>query len=402
MSSANTSSVRFVWSGQDAQGRAQHGEILAPDITLARAMLRHQGIRIGQVQRQVRLQTGHISAPMLALFTRQLATLVRAGIPLLQSLDMVVRSTPQPGWARLLQQIRQDVENGSTLQAAFRQHPDPFNPLFCSMVAAGEAAGILDDMLDTLAHTLERNAALQSKIRSALMYPAAVLSVAVVVVGVILLAVVPVFQEVFTALGAPLPLPTLWVIAISHGLAHSAGWIVLAAVCGVLLWRSAWCRQPAQQLWLSQQQLRLPWIGGMIRSAVVARWANTLSALLSAGIPMVQALGPVASACDHAVYAQASETMRLHVAQGSSLNETLTASGLFPHMVVQMCAIGEETGSVDTMLARAGALLENEVQDQVAGLSSLLEPVIMVLLGGVVGAILVALYLPIFKLGQVF
>jgi len=368
-------------------------------------MLRHQGIRGVQVRRQTPSRPvgkQHIQAATLALFTRQLATLVRAGVPLLQSLDLVIGSTPQPGWARLLQSLRQDIENGSSLNAAFRQHPGHFSPLFCSMVAAGEAAGILDDMLDKLAQTLEKNAALQSKIRAALMYPAAVVSVAMIVVVLVLLAVVPVFQDVFKSMGATLPLPTQWVIAISQALMHSAWFFALWIFLMLTLWRSGWHRQPARLLWLSQKQLQLPVIGAMVQSAVVARWAHTLSALLSAGVPMVEALSPVASACDHAVYAQASETMQAQVAQGSSLHESMTQSGLFPSMVVQMCAIGEETGSVDTMLARAGALLENEVHDQLAGLSSLLEPVILVLLGGVVGTILVALYLPIFKLGQVF
>ena len=396
------SHVLYAWSGQDAQGLAQNGAISAPNISMARAMLRHQGIRVVQLKRHVQPRSVRISAATLALFTRQLATLVRAGVPLLQSLDLVIRSTPQPGWARLLQSLRQDIENGSTLNAAFRQHPAYFSSLFCSMVAAGEAAGILDDMLDKLALTLEKNAALQSKIRAALMYPAVVVTVAMGVVVLILLTVVPVFQDVFKSLGATLPLPTQWVIAISQALLHSAWFFALLAALTLMLWRSGWHREPARLLWLSQQQLRLPVIGAMVQSAVVARWAHTLSALLSAGVPIVEAMGPVASACDHAVYAQASETMRAQVAQGSSLNESMTLSGLFPSMVVQMCAIGEETGSVDTMLARAGALLENEVHDQLAGLSSLLEPVIMVLLGGVVGTILVALYLPIFKLGQVF
>ena len=394
--------ILFVWSGHDAQGHAQSGEISAPHLDLARAMLRQQGLRVTHVKRQTPPRTGRITSATLALFTRQLATLVRAGVPLLQSLDLVIRSTPQPGWVRLLKSLRQDVENGSPLHVAFRQHPAHFSPLFCSLVAAGEAAGILDDMLDKLALTLEKNEALKSKIRAALMYPAVVVTVAAAVVLVILLAVVPIFQDVFKSLGATLPLPTQWVIALSQTLLNSAWFMAMLAVTAVMLWRSAWRRQPAQQLWLGQRQLRLPWIGPMVQSAVVARWTHTLSALLSAGIPMVEALGPVASACDHAVYAQASETMREQVAQGSSLNETMALSGLFPSMVVQMCAIGEETGSVDTMLARAGALLENEVHDQLAGLSSLLEPVIMVLLGGVVGTILVALYLPIFKLGQVF
>ncbi len=402
MSSYAPPSLVFVWTGHNAQGLAQTGEISAAHIRMAKAMLQQQGIRVKQLKRQTPQRPVRITAPNLALFTRQLATLVRAGVPLLQSLDLVIRSTPQPGWACLLQSLRKDIENGSTLNAAFRQHPAHFSPLFCSMVAAGEAAGILDDMLDKLALTLEKNAALKSKIRAALMYPAVVVSVAMGVVLVILLTVVPVFQDVFKSLGATLPLPTQWVIGISQGLLHSAWFLALLGVVMLMLWRRGWHRQPARLLWLSQRQLRLPVIGAMVQSAVVARWAHTLSALLSAGVPIVEALGPVASACDHPVYAQASETMRNQVAQDRSLNECMTLSGLYPSMVVQMCANGEETGTVDTMLARAGALLENEVHDQLAGLSSLLEPVIMVLLGSVVGTILVALYLPIFKLGQVF
>lgn len=394
--------ILFIWSARDAKGQVQTGQISAPHVRQARAMLQHQGLRVIQVKRQSPPGSVRITPQMLALFTRQLATLVRAGVPLLQSLDLVTRSSPHVGWARLVQSLRHEVENGSTLHAAFRQHPVQFSPLYCSMVAAGEAAGILEDMLDKLALTLEKNAALKSKIRAALMYPTAVVSVAMAVVLLILLTVVPVFQDVFKSMGATLPLPTQWVIALSHGLLHSA-WIFVVLFVGALgIWRSAWRRQPAQQLWLGQRQLQLPWIGPMVQSAVVARWTHTLSALLSAGVPMVEALGPVASACDHAVFAKASETMQARVAQGSSLNECLSLSGLFPGMVVQMCAIGEETGSLDTMLARAGVLLENEVHDQVSGLSSLLEPVIMVLLGAVVGTILVALYLPIFKLGQVF
>lgn len=402
MAASAPPSIVFNWSGLDAQGVAQQGEISAPHMALAKAMLRHQGIRITQVKRRTAPRPVRIQAATLALFTRQLATLVRAGVPLLQSLDLVTRSTPRPAWARVLQSLKRDIENGTPLHAAFRQYPEHFSPLFCSMVAAGEAAGLLDEMLEKLAMTLEKNAALKSKIRAALMYPCVVVAVAAAVVLVILLAVVPVFEEVFKSLGATLPLPTQWVMAISQGLLHSAWLIGLTGLAAVLLWRSGWHRQPARQLRWSQWQLQLPWIGAMVQSAVVSRWSHTLSALLAAGIPMVEALGPVASACDHAVYAQASETMRAQVAQGSSLNETMAASGLFPSMVVQMCAIGEETGALDMMLARAGALLENELQDRVTGLSSLLEPVIMVLLGVVVGTILVALYLPVFKLGQIF
>lgn len=371
-------------------------------MALARAMLSHQGIRVTTLVVKPKVRRRRITAQELALFTRQLATMLRAGVPLLQSFDLVIRSTPNPGLVDLLVHLRGDIETGSALNAAFRKHPQHFSPLYCSLVAAGEAAGILDDMMDKLAVTLEKNEALKSKIRSALMYPTAVITVAIAVVLVILIAVVPVFEDVFKSLGATLPLPTQWVIAASQMLSHSVWLLGLLAVMVVFVWRSGWHRRPAQQERLDRWQLRLPWIGPMIQAAVVARWSQTLSAMLSAGIPLVEALGPVALACDHVTYAMASETMRDQVAQGSSLNESMSLTGLFPDLVIQMCAIGEETGSIDNMLARAGALLENEVHDRLAGLSSLLEPVIIVVLGTVVGGILVAMYLPIFKLGQVF
>jgi type IV pilus assembly protein PilC len=380
----------------------KEGEITAPNMALARAMLSHQGIRVTSLRAKPRVRKRRITTQELALFTRQLATMLRAGVPLLQSFDLVIRSTPNPSLVGLLVQLRGDIETGSALNAAFRKYPQHFSPLYCSLVAAGEAAGILDDMMDKLAATLEKNEALKSQIRSALMYPSAVITVAIAVVLVILIAVVPVFEDVFKSLGATLPLPTQWVIAVSQMLSHSVWLLGLLAVMAVFVLRSGWHRRPAQQARLDRWQLRLPLIGSIIQSAVVARWSQTLSAMLSAGIPLVEALGPVALACDHGVYAMASETMRDQVAQGSSLNESMSLTGLFPDLVIQMCAIGEETGSVDHMLARAGALLENEVHDRLAGLSSLLEPVIIVVLGTLVGGILVAMYLPIFKLGQVF
>jgi type IV pilus assembly protein PilC len=403
MTPSSTKTQRiYIWSGHDAQSQPVAGEIAAPHDSMARAMLRHQGIRLTSLDVRPEERKGRISTQELALFTRQLATMMRAGVPLLQSLELVERSTPNPILMGLVKRLRLDIETGTALNTAFRKYPAHFSPLYCSLVAAGEVAGILDDMMDKLAQTLEKNEALQSKVRAALMYPAAVVTVAIAVVLVILLAVVPVFQDVFASFGATLPLPTQWVIAVSQALKHSAWLVVPLSLMAAFAWRSGWLRHPAHQERMDRWKLRLPLIGPMIKSSVVARWTQTLSALLSAGIPLVEALGPVASACDHSVYARASETMREQVAQGSSLNETMASTGLFPNMVVQMCAIGEETGSIDNMLARAGAMLENEVHDQLAGLSSLLEPVIIVVLGTVVGGILVAMYLPIFKLGQVF
>ena len=402
MAPPTKTTILFSWSGHDPQNHSVQGEIAAPNIRMARAMLNHQGIRFTNLQIRRKKRKGSVTTKELALFTRQLATMLRAGVPLLQSLELVIRSTPNPNLVNLLNRMHSDIETGTALNTAFRKHPEHFSPLYCSLVAAGEVAGILDDMMDKLAQTLEKNEALQSKVRSALMYPAAVVTVAIAVVLVILLAVVPVFQDVFASFGAALPLPTQWVIAVSQGLTRSAWLVAPLALIVIFAWRRGWFSHPLHQQRMDRWKLRLPLVGPMIQAAVVARWTQTLSALLSAGIPLVEALGPVAAACDHSVYTQASETMRDQVAQGSSMNEAMALTSLFPSMVVQMCAIGEETGSIDNMLARAGALLENELHDQLAGLSSLLEPVIIVILGTVVGGILVAMYLPIFKLGQVF
>lgn len=389
----------FEWSGRDGNGRPQSGEVQAPHRGMAVAMLRQQGIRPSRLQRSNRV-VARIQPQTLILFTRQMATLLRAGVPLLQSLQSIQRSTRHTGLVKLTGQLHRDIETGTPLNMAFRQHPEYFSPVYCSLVAAGEMAGILDDMMDKLAQTLEKQAALKSQWRSALMYPITVVCVALAVIAVVLLAVVPVFQEVFQSLGATLPWPTQVVIAASHTLALYGPVLLVLGVVAVWLRHQGrgwvqWVRR------LERWQLGWPWVGELIRSVVVARWTQTLSALLSAGIPLVEALGPVAAACDHSVYARASETMREQVAQGISLNECMADSGLFPGWVVQMCAIGEETGSVDDMLARAGAMLEGEVQDRLAGLSSLLEPMIMVVLGLVIGGILVAMYMPIFKLGQV-
>jgi len=389
----------FEWSGRDGNGRPQSGEVQAPHRGMAVAMLRQQGIRPSRLQRSNRV-VARIQPQTLILFTRQMATLLRAGVPLLQSLQSIQRSTRHTGLVKLTGQLHREIETGTPLNMAFRQHPEHFSPVYCSLVAAGEMAGILDDMMDKLAQTLEKQAALQAQWRSALMYPITVVCVALAVIAVVLLAVVPVFQEVFQSLGATLPWPTQVVIAASHALALYGPVLLVLCVVAVGMRHQGrgwvqWVRR------LERWQLGWPWVGELIQSVVVARWTQTLSALLSAGIPLVEALGPVAAASDHSVYARASETMREQVAQGLSLNECMADSGLFPGWVVQMCAIGEETGSVDDMLARAGAMLEGEIQDRLAGLSSLLEPVIMVVLGLVIGGILVAMYMPIFKLGQV-
>jgi type IV pilus assembly protein PilC len=338
----------------------------------------------------------------MAQMTRQLAALLRAGVPLLQTLHMLSRSLPSAPLTRLILTVRSDVEAGQALHAALAKHPNHFSGLYVSMVQAGEYAGILDTLMERLANTLEKNEALRSRVRSALMYPCAVLLVAIGVLVMILVFVVPAFQDVFKAFGADLPWATQIVIALSDGLSSAGPLALLTVLVGAGLGHKLTGPESAFRLWWSQQVLQWPLLGGLIQSAVIARWAQTLSALLAAGVPLAEALGPVAQACDHRVFASTTLRLQRQVAQGSSLSEAMAQTAKFPPMIVQLCHTGEETGSMDQLLARAGGLMETELNDRVNGLSSLLEPLIIVVLGGMIGGILVAMYLPIFRMGQVF
>jgi type IV pilus assembly protein PilC len=396
----------FSWQGRDAKGRQQQGRLKAPNAGLARAQLRRQGVQ------QVRLQQlwwdhlPRVRPNDLSLMTRQLAALLRAGLPLLQSLDMLSRSLPSLSLTEVMQQVRNDVASGTALHDALAMHPAQFSSLYISMVQAGESAGILDAMIERLAHTLENNDALRSRVRSALMYPIAVLGVAIGVLVLILVWVVPVLQDVFKSFGAELPWPTQMVLALSEGLSSSGPVAMVLVLFGVWGWQSAQQKNTPSatrmRLWRDNWLLKLPVLGALLETAVVARWAQTLSALLAAGVPLTEALGPVAQACDQAVYERLTLQLQRQVAQGSRLSEGMAQSGRFAPMIVQLCATGEETGALDPLLARAGELMETELDDRVNGLSSLLEPLIIVVLGGLIGGILVAMYLPIFRLGQVF
>ncbi len=392
----------FAWQGRDAHGRPVRGRLHAPEAGLARAQLRRQGVQ------QVRLQRLWFDRPPrarpadLSLMTRQLAALLRAGVPLLQALDMLLRSLNVAGLVAVLQEVRNDVASGTALHEALARHPAHFSGLYVSMVQAGAAAGILDTMVERLALTLEKNESLRSRVRSALVYPCVVMAVATAVLVLILVFVVPVFEEVFHSFGADLPWATQMVVALSESLSTSGPLVAMGLLLALLFWqRSPTVKRQIQGIrdrWL----LKLPLLGPLMGTAVVARWAQTLSALLAAGVPLTEALGPVAQACDHTVFARVTGQLQRQVAQGSRLSEGMAQSGRFPDMLVQLCATGEETGAMDSLLARAGGLMETEVDDQVNGLSSLLEPLIIVLLGGLIGGILVAMYLPIFRLGQVF
>ena len=397
-----TRTPTFLWTARDAQGRPVQGRIQALSLELAQAQLRRQGLQNLQVQRLWWASSPRIRTRDVAQMTRQLAALLRAGVPLLQALQMLSRSLPSAALTRVILAVHSDVEAGQALHAALAKHPAHFSGLYISMVQAGESAGILDTLMERLANTLEKNEALRSQVRSALTYPLAVMVISAAVLVMILVFVVPVFQDVFKSFGAELPWATQLVVALSGTLSASGPAALLAAVLLI-----AWLKQPnrhtsAFQAWLQRSLLKMPLLGGLIQSAVVARWTQTLSALLGAGVPLAEALGPVAQACDHAVFARTTEQLQRQVAQGSSLSEAMARSTRFPPMIVQLCHTGEETGSMDTLLARAGSLMENELDDRVNALSSLLEPLIIVVLGGLIGGILVAMYLPIFRLGQVF
>jgi type IV pilus assembly protein PilC len=392
----------FSWSAHDAQGRRGQGKVQATSAALAQAQLRRQGWQEVQVQRLWWNTATPVRTRDVAQMTRQLAALLKAGVPLLQSLQMLSRSLPSVTLTEVVQSLQKDVAEGQALHVALAQHPSHFSGLYISMVQAGESAGILDALMERLAQTLEKNEALRSRMRSALTYPVAVLVIASAVLVMILVFVVPVFQDVFKSFGAELPWATQVVVGLSEALTTAGPALLAAMVLGI--W---WLRRPAQrdaawQVLLQSSLLKTPLVGALIQSAVVARWSQTLSALLAAGVPLAEALGPVAQASDHPVYERITGQLQRQVAQGSSLSEAMGRTGRFPPMIVQLCNTGEETGSMDTLLARAGSLMEAEMDDRVNALSSLLEPLIILVLGGLIGGILVAMYLPIFRLGQVF
>lgn len=392
---------RYQWTGQDTRGRTARGHIEAESLALARAKLGRQGVRILSIERLWLTPRARLTPRDLTLATRQLATLLQAGVALLQALQLLERSIASQALRVVVRAVHDDIESGSSLSAALHRHPDCFSPLYCSMVAAGEFGGILDNVMARLALTLEKNERLRSRMRAALLYPAVVLGIALAVLVLILVYVVPVFEDVFKAFGAALPWPTQAILWLSNAMASAAPALLILLALGWLM-RQHWASSPSLRTRRERWLLWLPGFGPMIVRSVMARWCQTLSALLAAGVPIVEALGPAAQACDHSVYARHTEQLRRRVAQGGSLSEAMAASPRFPDLVVHLCATGEETGTLAELLGRAGQLMEAELEVRIEGLSTLLEPAIIVLLGSAVGGILVAMYLPIFRMGQVF
>ena len=393
--------VIFEWEGKDRNGKTVRGELRAAGEHQVQATLRRQGILVTKVRKR-RMRSGKKIAPKdIAIFTRQLATMMKAGVPLLQSFDIVGRGSTNPSVAKLLNDIRTDVESGSSLSSAFRKHPLYFNTLYCNLVEAGETAGILEDLLDRLAIYMEKTEAIKSKIKSALMYPIAVIIVAFVVVTLIMIFVIPAFKSVFENFGADLPAPTLFVIAMSEFFVSYWYIIFIGIFGGVYFFLQSWKRNEKMQMFMDRLLLQIPIFGNLIEKSVIARWTRTLSTMFAAGVPLVESLDSVGGAAGNYIYKSATQKIQQEVSTGTSLTNAMSNANVFPSMVIQMTAIGEESGSIDHMLGKAADFYEAEVDEMVAGLSSLMEPIIIVFLGTIIGGIVVSMYLPIFKLGSV-
>ena len=391
----------FEWEGKDKNGKLVRGEIRAGGESMVSASLRRQGILVNKVKKRRTSGGRAIKQKDIAIFTRQLATMMKAGVPLLQSFDIVARGSTNARMTKLLTDIRNDVEAGTSLSSAFRKHPLHFDALYCNLVEAGEAGGILEALLDRLAIYQEKTMAIKSKIKSALMYPVAVIIVAFVVLTVIMLFVIPAFEDVFKSFGGELPAPTLAVIAMSKFFTQWWWLMLILGGGGIYFFFESWKRSEKMQMFMDRLLLKIPVFGELINKSVIARWTRTLSTMFAAGVPLVEALDSVGGASGNAVYAQATEQIQKDVSTGSALTTSMTATGVFPTMVLQMSAIGEESGSLDHMLAKAAEFYEDEVDEMVKGLSSLMEPFIIVILGTLIGGIVVSMYLPIFKLGAV-
>jgi type IV pilus assembly protein PilC len=390
----------YAWTGKDKAGKIIKGEARAPGEAAVQANLRRQGIQVVSVKK-VRQGAGKaITEKDITIFTRQLAVMMKAGVPLLQAFDIVGRGHANPSVGKLLLDIKTDVETGSSLGQSFRKYPKYFDALFCNLVAAGEAAGILDTLLDRLATYKEKILAIKGKIKSALFYPIAVIVVALVVTAVIMIFVIPVFKDLFKSFGADLPGPTLVVMHISDFMVANWWWLFGVIGGGTWFFFYSWRRSTTMQRFMDRMFLKLPVFGDVIRKASIARWCRTLSTMFAAGVPLVESLDSVAGAAGNYVYYEATKKVQAEVSSGTGLTVAMTNCGVFPSMVLQMVAIGEESGSLDAMLSKVGDFFEQEVDEAVDSLSSLMEPMIMVVLGGLIGGIVVAMYLPIFKMGQ--
>ncbi len=403
---ATTSSnaVVFVWEGVDRKGTRVKGEAQASNEVLLKADLRRQGINPLKVKKKPKPLLGKgkkIAAKDIAIFARQLATMMTAGVPLVQAFEIIGRGHEKPAMQDLVLGIKTDVESGTALAQALEKHPKYFDDLFCNLVDAGEQSGALETLLDKIASYKEKTEELKGKVKKALFYPAAVLVVALIVSIILLVFVVPQFQELFQGFGADLPAFTQMVINLSIFM-QEWWWMLLICTGGAIFaFINAKQRSAAMRNGLDRISLKIPIIGNILEKSAIARFARTLATMFAAGVPLVEAMESVAGATGNSIFEQATLRMKDEVSTGTQLQQSMRSTGLFPNMVVQMVAIGEESGSLDEMLGKVADFYEQEVDNLVDGLSSLLEPLIMAILGVVVGGLVIAMYLPIFKLGAV-
>jgi len=393
----------YAWEGTDRKGARMTGELSGQNPALIKAQLRKQGINPGKVSKKSAsiFNVGkRIKAQDIALFTRQMATMMKAGVPLLQSFDIIGEGFDNPAMRKLVDELKQEVAAGNSFAASLRKKPQYFDELYCNLVDAGEQAGALDTLLERVATYKEKSESLKAKIKKAMTYPLAVVFVAIIVTGILLVKVVPQFESVFKGFGAELPAFTVMVIGLSAFMQHW-WWVMLgvliAAICGV---RHAFKKSPGFRDWLDTWLLKLPLIGTLMYKSAVARYARTLSTTFAAGVPLVEALESVAGATGNIVFKRAVLRIKQDVSSGMQLNFSMRTCGVFPNMAIQMTAIGEESGTLDDMLDKVAKFYEDEVDNMVDNLTSLMEPFIMVVLGVIVGGLVVAMYLPIFQLGS--
>ena len=391
----------FIWEGTDRANKKVRGEMRAASEAVVSNSLRRQGIKVLKIKKQTFKGGGSIKEKEIALFTRQLATMARAGVPLLQAFEIAARSTGNNRLSRLLLEVKGDIETGNSLAVSFRRHPMQFDELFCNLVAAGEQAGILDSILDRLAVYKEKTLALKGKIKAAMFYPATVIVVATVVVAIIMWFVIPSFKTVFSSFGADLPWLTNVIVGMSDWFVKF--WYVVAIIpiaVGTVIWY-CWKRFPPFAHAVDRMALKLPVVGEILEKAAVARWTRTLATMFAAGVPLVDALTAVGGASGNQVFVEATRRIQTNVSTGTALTTAMEDTNVFPNMALQMTRIGEETGALDSMLSKVADFYEREVDDAVGALASLIEPIMIVFLGVVIGTIVVAMYLPIFKLGGV-
>src|SRR5581483_9278650 len=392
--------LQFAWEGKDRHGKIVKGEMRAAGDHVVNATLRRQGVAVTKIRRLRARSGGRVKEKDITLFTRQMATMMKAGVPLLQAFDIVGKGHSNAAVARLLLELKTEVETGSSLAAAFRKYPLYFDALFCNLIAAGEAAGILETLLDRLATYKEKILAIKAKIKSAMFYPTAIIVVAFVITAVIMIFVIPAFKQVFTSFGADLPAPTLFVMSVSDTFVKYWYLIFGGVIGGVWGLLALWKRSIPVQIFMDRVMLRVPVFGDLVKKSTIARWTRTLSTMFAAGVPLVEALDSVGGASGNYIYVMATKEIQQKVSTGSSLTAAMQESNVFPPMVIQMVSIGEESGALDNMLGKVADFFEAEVDEAVKALSSLMEPMIMVVLGVLIGGMVIAMYLPIFKIGQ--